>query len=128
MEKSDLKSGMIVELKKDGIDDLGLIIQTDLGLIIQYNEEWDSLNSYYDDLTNKDDNNNDIVSVRELEYNNEHYIIRSKLHCAKIIWERKNEFKDECRDECKKEAKIEQYDNETVIKIPKGVKFDFKLK
>lgn len=86
MKKSDLKSGMIVELRGYGTDNLGLLIETDMGLIIQFNYTFGNLYTWEETLEGCDDEF-DIVAVRKPTAKFQY--IREHMHKAPIIWERK---------------------------------------
>lgn len=97
MRKEDLKSGMSVELRNG---DVGLLVDTEFGLIIQYEaENWDYLNEYKEDLTCLNIKECDIVKVRKPLRPSE--ITRSYLKMGRIIWER-NEAKEMTVEEISK--------------------------
>lgn len=86
MRKSDLRSGMILELRNG---QLGILIQTRLGLLIQFDNSWDSLEDYNLDLTAKIDRDCDVFKVKQI--NSETFIIRKNLNRAKTIWNREEQ-------------------------------------
>lgn len=87
MKKEDLKSGMIVECRNGK---LGLLIATDLGLLIQYDTTWEELSVYNSDLTHVKFKESDIINIRKPS--NESHIIRSQLSNAPIIWKQYKEM------------------------------------
>jgi uncharacterized protein with NRDE domain len=88
MEKKDLRemlqSGRIIELR-DG--DIGIIIQTHLGLLVQFNASWNNFDNYNSDLTHMWLPEHDIVKIREIR--DEYQILRVGFLDARTIWERK---------------------------------------
>lgn len=106
MENKDLRemllSGRIIELR-DG--DMGLIIQTHLGLLVQYEKEWDYFNGYEKDLTHNEYPRYDIVKIREIT--DEYQILRKDFLDAQTIWERK-EVKEYALDEVLKMAGLDK--------------------
>lgn len=106
MEKKDLRemlqSGRIIEFR-DG--DIGIIIQTHLGLLVQYEDTWANFDNYKTDLTHNGNPTQDIVKIREIGARNE--IIRTNLKRANTIWERK-EVKEYTLDEVLKMAGLDK--------------------
>lgn len=88
MKLTDLRSGMVVQLREDiDKEDLGLIVCTDKNMVIQFTDSFLSLESYKEDLTfNGDSSPLDIVSVSII--NDPYQIIRNSLRYADVIWKR----------------------------------------
>lgn len=88
MEKVDLRamlqSGRIIELRNGNV---GLIVQTHLGLLVQYEDTWNNFDKYKTDLTHNENPSCDIVKIREIRY--EYQILRGDFLDAQAIWERK---------------------------------------
>lgn len=80
MTKSDLKDGMVVELR-DG--DKRLVLYAKLLSLDGY----DSISSYTEDLKHKNDNGYDIVKI----YKGQAYSIDEIFKSLSLIWERKSE-------------------------------------
>lgn len=89
MKKSDLKSGDIIEVKKYKENNLGLLVETELGMLIQYNQSWDMMSHFDEDLYNSYENDIDIISVRRMDRNN--HVIRNFMNEAPVIWRREEE-------------------------------------
>ena len=108
---NDIISGDILTLR-DG--DVGIVIDTHLGKLIQFEDgTWDNFNLYTENLcSNKSDF--DIIKVSRIFY--EKQILPKNFNQARVIWERKENHT------------IEENEEETVIRIPKGVEFEFKTK
>lgn len=106
MEKKDLRetlqSGRIIELR-DG--DIGIIIQTHLGLLVQFNKSWNNFDNYNSDLTNMWSPEHDIVKIREIR--DGYQILRGDFLDAQTIWERK-EVKEYTLDEVLKMAGLDK--------------------
>lgn len=89
MEKKDLRellqSGRTVELRNR---DIGIIIQTHKGLLIQARNNWIDCKKYDADLEHTTNQGCGIIRVREIAY--EYQILRADLEDAHIIWERKD--------------------------------------
>lgn len=81
MKKSDLKSGMIIETRGG---ELGLLVDTNLGLLIQFDDTYEVLDGYDDDLSAKDYIRYDIIKVREIT--SRHHVCRDEFKKACIIW------------------------------------------
>lgn len=109
MKKADLKSGMIVELRKEKI---GLLIETSKGLLIQFENTWDTIDDYNEDLTNKNDTSLDIIIVRDIKFKN--HVLRHNLDQGIILWERGKhlEFKRWYKGEGETLFFIERFEND----------------
>ena len=91
MRTEDLKSGDILESVNHR---MGLIIKTELGMLIQWDDYWGYLG------TGRLERDDGIKAVRRI--NNKHNIIRQNLHNAPIIWERKKEIPEYTMEELQK--------------------------
>jgi len=110
-EKKDLRellqSGRIVELRNG---DIGIIIQTHKGLLIQAKNNWIDCKNYDADLEYTTNQGCGIMRIREIAY--EYQILREDLRDAPIIWERK-EVKEYTLDEVLKMAGL----NKAEVKV-----------
>ena len=99
-----VQPGRIIELR-DG--DMGIIIETHLGLIIQFEHSWGNFDAYNPELKHNLSESNDIMKIREID--REYQILREELKGAPIIWERK-EPKEYALDEIIKMAGLNKED------------------
>ncbi len=114
-EKQDLRellqSGNIVEFRNG---DMGIIIDTHMGRLIQSGQYWYMTSSYDEELnvTCEGETELNIIRVREIQYGGD--ILPGYWKAAPIIWERK-EPKEMTLDELIKEAGYEK--GEIKIKV-----------
>ena len=99
-----VQPGRIIELR-DG--DMGIIIETHLGLIIQFEHSWGNFDVYNPELKHNLSESNDIMRIREID--REYQILREEFKGAPIIWERK-EPKEYALDEIIKMAGLNKED------------------
>ena len=87
MKKSEIKSGDILELKGTRSQDLGLVVNTEKGLVVQFDNRWTTLDSWDNDLDSIDNFEPfDIISIRRVV--SEEQILRAFIKNAPIVFER----------------------------------------
>ena len=98
-----LKSGRIIELRNGSV---GIIIQTHLGLLVQFDQAWTDVERYDENLSIGTSKLNDIMSIRQISHN--YQVIRGDLKFAPIIWERNDMVKEYTLDQVLKMAGLEK--------------------
>ena len=109
---NDIISGDILTLRNG---EVGVVIETHLGKSISIESGgWLKFSDYNRDLTDNYNKCFDIVKVCRISDLGQ--VCSNLIKYAPIIWERKENHT------------IEETEEETVIRIPKGVEFEFKTK